>query len=508
MTSPFLLARKLDDEQATARLAEDLAMVLAPGDVIALEGDLGAGKTTFARALLRALADDAGLEVPSPTFTLAQSYDDLRVPVTHFDLYRLGSSDELEEIGFSEALETGAALIEWPERADGFLPADTLVLRLDTTPSPDTREATLSTATGAGAAKWAARLRRSFTIRAFLDSSGWQGAARRHLQGDASTRSYERIHRADTTAVLMNAPRQPDGPPIEDGKPYSQIAHLAEDVRPFVAIGEALRAHGFSAPDLLAHDMAAGILLLEDLGGEGVVADGAPIADRYAVATDLLANLHGTALPAEAPLPDGTVHRVPPYDRAALSIEVRLLLDWYVPHVTGGPIGDDARAAFLDAWSALFDILARAETTWVLRDFHSPNLIWLAERQGIARIGLIDYQDALIGPTAYDLASLLQDARVTVPAALEAELYAAYCTARRTADAGFDADAFAAAYAIMAAQRATKVLGIFARLNARDGKPAYLAHIPRIRDYLTRSLAHPVLSDLKLWYETHLPVPL
>ncbi len=503
-----LFIRDLADEAATGRLAEDLAMILRPGDVIALDGDLGAGKTTLTRALLRTLADDAELEVPSPTFTLAQPYDDLRVPVTHFDLYRLGEPEELEEIGFSEAAETGAVLVEWPERAGDLLPRDTLTLALrpgdGPDAHPDARRAIL-TADQDGIDAWRNRLSRSFAIRAFLDEAGWGLAARRHLQGDASTRTYERIRRAGETAILMNAPLRPDGPPVRGGKPYSRIAHLAEDVRPFVAIGEALRTHGFSAPALLAHDMEAGLLLLEDLGGRGVLSDGSPDAGRYRAAVEFLAAFHCLVLDDSAPLPDGTVHRIPPYDHGALSIEIDLLADWYVPHVAGAPLDAAAIAEFHALWVPLFDSLEATDRGWVLRDFHSPNLIWLGDRPGNARIGLIDYQDCVIGPKAYDLASLLQDARVTVPEALEADLFAHYVAARGAADPGFDAEAFGRDYAIVAAQRATKVLGIFARLNDRDGKPAYLAHIPRVHAYLMRALKHPVLSALKLWYETHLP---
>jgi aminoglycoside/choline kinase family phosphotransferase len=140
-----------------------------------------------------------------------------------------------------------------------------------------------------------------------------------------------------------------------------------------------------------------------------------------------------------------------------------------------------------------------------LRDYHSPNLIWLAERDDLGRVGLLDFQDAVLGPLAYDVASLLQDARVTVPAELELRLLGAYARERRATDPEFDMADFASAYAIMAAQRATKVLGIFARLDKRDGKPQYLAHLPRVEAYLARNLAHPVLSRLKEWYERHLP---
>jgi aminoglycoside/choline kinase family phosphotransferase len=144
-----------------------------------------------------------------------------------------------------------------------------------------------------------------------------------------------------------------------------------------------------------------------------------------------------------------------------------------------------------------------APATWVLRDYHSPNLLWLADRESVARIGVLDFQDALIGPPAYDVASLLQDARVDIPEELEVMLLGRYVNARRADDRRFDAATFALLYATLAAQRATKILGIFARLNRRDGKPQYLRHVPRLLGYLQRSLAHPALAPLAAWYAAH-----
>jgi aminoglycoside/choline kinase family phosphotransferase len=141
----------------------------------------------------------------------------------------------------------------------------------------------------------------------------------------------------------------------------------------------------------------------------------------------------------------------------------------------------------------------------VLRDFHSPNLLWLPDREGVARVGLLDFQDALMGPPAYDLASLLQDARVDVPEMMEITLLSRYTRARRAADADFDAPYFARLYATLGAQRASKILGIFARLDRRDGKPQYLRHMPRVWGYLQRSLAHPALAGLRTWYKANVP---
>jgi len=197
---------------------------------------------------------------------------------------------------------------------------------------------------------------------------------------------------------------------------------------------------------------------------------------------------------------------LPTYDRDAFLIEVELLLDWYVAH-RGGTIGDDARTQFLSLWRAALTRAATGPVHWVLRDFHSPNLLWLADRTGIARVGLLDFQDALIGPPAYDVASLLQDARVDVPETMEFALLGRYAQARQADDPQFNLHGFVALYALMAAQRATKILGIFARLDRRDGKPQYLRHLPRVWGYLRRSLAQPTLAPLKAWYDAHVPAP-
>jgi tRNA threonylcarbamoyl adenosine modification protein YjeE len=239
------LTVELADPEATVRFAEDVSLALQQGDCLCLSGDLGAGKSTFARALIRAIADDPDLEAPSPTFTLVQSYE-LRLPVAHMDLYRLGSPDELDELGLDDALGEGVALIEWPEKALELLPEDRVMIRFDGI--GDSRTLAIS-----GPAAFTARLERSRAARAFLEANLGTHVIRRHLQGDASSRTYETIRPQDgDPVILMNAPRKPDGPPVRDGLPYSQIAHLAEDVVPFVAIAGWLRSQGFAAPDILA----------------------------------------------------------------------------------------------------------------------------------------------------------------------------------------------------------------------------------------------------------------
>jgi hypothetical protein len=302
----------------------------------------------------------------------------------------------------------------------------------------------------------------------------------------------------------MNAPRRPDGPPVRDGKPYSAIAHLAEDVVPYVAVATGLRDRNLSAPTIMHADLDRGLIIMEDLGNELIVEGDppAPIEPRYEAAVDLLVSLHRRKLPESLPVAPHLDYRLAHYDMEAFLIEAELLLDWYLP-VAGAAATEAERGAFVALWREALEPAISAPATWVLRDYHSPNLLWLPDRESVARIGVLDFQDALIGPAAYDVASLLQDARVDVPEALEVALLGRYVTARRTDDRRFDAAFFARLYATLAAQRATKILGIFARLDRRDGKPQYLRHFPRLLGYLRRSLAHPALVLLKAWYVAH-----
>ncbi len=484
----------LEDEAATRRFGEDLAMAVRPGDVLALQGDLGAGKSTLARALIRALADDEALEVPSPTFTLVQSYE-TRFPVHHFDLYRLGAEDELDELGFEEAIAEGVALVEWPERAGSRLPGTALSVEL-------VHEGEGRCARISGSSEALARVGRSLAMRAFLASAGWGNAQRRHLTGDASARSYETVRlEGEPKRILMNSPPLVMGPPVRDGKPYAEIAHTSKTISAFVAIDRALREAGICAPEIYAQDLDNGFLLIEHLGSTGVLDDARnPIRERYLAAAELLADMHGRQWPSRIEAAPGVIHEVPPFDREAMLIEVDLLVDWYVPAVTGQPADDSLRARYRQEWNDALDRIDGFEPTLMQRDYHSPNLIWRAERSGHDRLGVIDFQDALIGPTAYDLASLAMDARATVPREVEQATVDAYLAARRAAGP-FDEAAFLEAYALMAAQRNSKILGIFVRLHRRDGKPGYLKHLPRIRDYLRRALAHPALASLRAFYE-------
>jgi N-acetylmuramate 1-kinase len=481
-------------------LASRLALLLKAGDVIALSGPLGAGKTTFARALVTRLGGES--EVPSPTFALTQRYETPRLTLTHCDFYRLEPS-ELDELGLEDAVSEGVVLIEWPERAASWMPADRLELAMDETAMPATRRITLT-----GHGSWEERLEGLRALSAFLGKTPYAEASASYLQGDASTRSYARLTLPGRSAILMNSPRQPDGPPIRDGKPYSALVHLAEDVIPFVAVAGALRDRGLSAPAIYAFDLDQGLLILEDLGDKvfgSEVERGGSLAELWGPAVNVLVALADRPPPDRLPVEGHAHYRLPTYDADAMLTEASLLIDWFWPALHGRDMPPALAEEFRTLWRPLLAKAANADPGWVLRDYHSPNLMWLADREGVRRVGILDFQDALLGPLAYDLVSLLQDARLDVPEPLERELLDRYCAARGAQSQHFSSDQFVSLYATLGAQRNSKILGIFARLAKRDGKRGYLAHIPRVARYLERDLAHPVLAELRRFYAREFP---
>ncbi|MEI4485428.1 phosphotransferase [Frigidibacter sp. MR17.14] len=309
-----------------------------------------------------------------------------------------------------------------------------------------------------------------------IAAAGWGAATRRRLAGDASNRKYDRLTEGGRSAVLMDA---------DPAK--------GEDVRPFLAIARALTERGLSAPAILAADEAAGFLLLEDLGDDLFARVLANEPDRevelYTAATDVLSALH--AAPPVAGLK--------PYDGAVMGRMAALAVEWYRRAVTGEVSDPAGFAALVEGLKAE---LAPGEPVMILRDFHAENLLWLPERAGVARVGLLDFQDAMAGNRAYDLVSMLKDARRDVSPHAEERMVMHYITAN-----GLDEALFRAEYAFCGAQRNLRILGVFARLSMHYGKPQYVDFIPRVWALLMRDLAHPALAPLAEAVAGLLPAP-
>jgi aminoglycoside/choline kinase family phosphotransferase len=318
---------------------------------------------------------------------------------------------------------------------------------------------------------------RAAAIAAFLAKAGWHSGERHKIAGDASFRRYERLVLNDRRAILMDAP-----PP-------------QEDVRPFLAVAALLQRLGLSAPAILARDEANGLLLLEDLGNDTytrLLAEGADEAALYALAVDVLIHLQHRFDPLAATLPA--------YDEGRLLAEAALLVDWFLPAATGAPLPVDWRASYLDSWRQVLP-LAVAPPTLVLRDYHVDNLLLLPQRRGVAACGLLDFQDAVVGPASYDLVSLLEDARRDVPREIASAMIERYLAGFP----GIDRARFMASYAVLGAQRSCKIVGIFTRLWKRDGKPQYLGHLPRVWHLIEQDLRHPALAPVADWLARHVP---
>jgi N-acetylmuramate 1-kinase len=232
--------------------------------------------------------------------------------------------------------------------------------------------------------------------------------------------------------------------------------------------------------------------------------DGHDMREPMATAVAVLADMANRSWPSHFSVSDSVNYTVPHYDIEAQLIEADLLVSWFWPYTHGVEADTMSHHSFEEIWRDLLSLAKSEKPHLVLRDYHSPNLIWMPDRKGLKRVGVIDTQDCLMGHAAYDLASLLQDARVDIDFAWADELYAHYEVLRKQ-QGEFDRSKFRAAYVILGAQRATKILGIFARLAKRDGKSGYLKHMPRVSRYLARNLEHETLLPLKQWYEKYLP---
>jgi aminoglycoside/choline kinase family phosphotransferase len=347
----------------------------------------------------------------------------------------------------------------------------------------------------------------------FLRRSGWGDADVTPLPRDASSRHYARLRLDGRGALLMDQPRDSEAPPSPEiaGElerqvlDYNTVARLAgADTRRFQAVAEYLQGSGLAAPQIYAADHHRGFVILEDFGDglfADVLADGGDEYELYRAAVEVLAKLHAEPAPvrlaAGMPLHD--------YDEAAMLAETDLLTEWLLPLALGRIATAAERGEHRALWRAALDGIAGHDKVLVHRDYHAQNLIWMPARAGLDRVGLIDFQDAVAGSRAYDLISLTEDARRDVSPQLAERSTAHYLAAMRSQSRPLDEARFRTEMAVMAAQRNAKIVGIFARLYRRDGKPRYLALLPRVWGHLERDLAHPALAGLRAWYDRTIP---
>ena len=350
--------------------------------------------------------------------------------------------------------------------------------------------------------------------RQFLAEAGLSDAVRTTMAGDASTRLYERLRRTDGSSVILmdqppaaeSEPAPPDATPEERrAKGYNALARLAAGrVDAFVVVAAYLKDQGFSAPEVLAFDVGHGLAVLEDLGDDlyaTLLADGANATPLYEAAVDLLVALHAFEPPMILKA-RGLEWPLSTYDDLALRTYTELFLDWWPQYAELPPFPPEARQEWDRCCAPIRRTAEAGASVFAHRDFHAENLLWLPKRSGLAKVGLLDFQDAVKAHPAWDLLHLLQDARRDVPAVLEAQMLDRYLAKRPD----LDVPAFLADYRALAALNAARILGpIFARQVVHFGRPKYIAFMPRTWRYLERNLAHPELGALKAWFDRWTP---
>jgi len=333
------------------------------------------------------------------------------------------------------------------------------------------------------------------------------------LPGDASTRRYFRVLRNGRSAMLMDQPPNAEAPACPPSATsgercalgYNAVARLAgADCARFIAAASYLRGRGLAAPEIHAANVADGFVLLEDFGDDlyaDVLGNGADEDELYCAATDAIACLHAQSAPRllarDVPLYD--------YDLQAQLAETDLMTQWFVPLALGRSASPDEISEHRALWCEVLSDIQASGSVFVHRDYHAQNLFWLPRRQGLVRVGMIDFQDALAGNRCYDLISLVEDARRDVSPELATAMKERYLATINADGPIVDEEAFDAEAAVTAAQRNAKIAGIFARLANRDGKRRYLSFVPRVWRYLERDLSHPVLAKLRAWYERAIP---
>ncbi|MGB0192726.1 MAG: tRNA (adenosine(37)-N6)-threonylcarbamoyltransferase complex ATPase subunit type 1 TsaE [Candidatus Micropelagos thuwalensis] len=488
----------LPDISAVRRFAGWIAPRLNKGDWLLLSGDLGAGKTELARCIIRQIFG-VHTDVPSPTFTLIQHYESPEIKLLHTDLYRLESSEEIAELGLLDETDS-IVLVEWPEKLGVYMPEKAVTIHLEDVGS--IRQCTLHVAPDNadffhGLDDF---INREKVLTDFLEKNGYGQAVRTTLAGDASSRRYERLEMDNKRFILMDWPALPN-----ENDDYKAKVFLSKSVTDFRDICAYLIRCGLSAPEIYAQDDAQGLLVLEDFGQhnftETIDAKDPHLPIFYHESIMALAALYHHA-DTENPQTNARQFSTPVrYDKAIILTEIQKFIDWYMPSLEK-TLPDSALVAWEEIWGALVTKLEamKVHDVMMLRDVHSPNLHWLDNRQSIRRVGFIDIQDGIAGHPAYDVVSLLQDARRDLPKDFEGRFKALYVT-----ETGLDAGDFDTAYNIFGVQRNLRILGIFVWLSKVQGKSSYLQHIPRVNGYIKAGLAHAALADLRGWFETYVP---
>lgn len=475
------------NESETESLAREIARYAVAGDFIRLEGTLGMGKTTFARAFIRALAGDEALAVPSPTFNLMQVYDETRLPVVHVDAYRMADASELHMLDLEPYYANGVTLMEWCSNVEEGLPqyeppqryvmesevGDFLTVELaDYENNPDQRQITLK-ANGTWRERFGllpADVMRPQTQKgrqAFLKSCGYEDVSLTPTSPDCSFRTYYRFEEKGEKRIVMDAP-----PPVEKVSDFTTMVKFYQEI-------------GLKVPHVFAEDTKGGYLLLEDLGDTSLnkmCQDTEKQKDWLSVAIDTLIHV------ANAPKAD-----VWHYTADSMWQEAKRFTDWYLPYVTGHATHIADREAFKNAWFTCFEKVKNLPQTTCHYDYHVDNLMCMGDEPKVDNLGLIDFQDARIGPVSLDVACLLED-RFPAGAPLREELRQRFLSGL---DEKVSYDDFMAGYYLCLLHRFFKITGLLVRLQERDKRQNVMGRMDEVWQTIHKCLEHEACAPIK-----------
>ena len=428
-------------------IGEIIALFARKNDVITLKGELGTGKTTLARAIIKKLTNNKNIEVPSPAYTIIQEYQSPHLSIAHVDLYRIKNPHDIEELAIEDACERNLVLIEWPDIAENILPKTRLNIRFEEEIKNQTkpyhepiRKLTLN-----AQGEWQKRLKHIKYVQDFLNEKGYGEAKRYLMYADASMRRYERLENNKNTkkniktVLLMDMAAQNNHHNNQTN--YDHSAAIQSGISAFVTIGENLKKIGLSAPEIYETDKKNKLAIIEDFGADDYVKIAQKeknMAPWRNAAIDVLLHLYKVNPPKQITNRKGQIYTLKKYGKNILNAEKNLLLEWFYPHQTRKKLTKENIIIWNKIWQNLFNITNGEKNIWTLRDFHAPNLVALERRKGIKKVGIIDFQDALIGHPAYDLVSLLQDARIDVIPEDEETALRYYIKKRHNIEKNFD----------------------------------------------------------------------
>ncbi|MDG2187302.1 MAG: tRNA (adenosine(37)-N6)-threonylcarbamoyltransferase complex ATPase subunit type 1 TsaE [Hyphomicrobiales bacterium] len=476
---------KIHNIKELEELAKTISSNLEKGDIIALIGEIGSGKTTLSKFLINQLTSIEINQINSPTFNLYQSYNKNNVLVNHYDFYRIEKYQDLDEIDLEDSYKNGITIIEWADKYINALTQDYIEIHL--TEKLSYREYKITPK-----GKLRKRIKNINSLDNFLKKTNLKINKLEDIYGDASKRKYCRLHLEDKTLILMDSSQE---------KKKINPTKLSTSISDYIHICKYLEKINIRVPELFYTDIKREYLIEEDFGDlkYSHIISKENFKELYQPAIDTLLHISEIHHPNNLEV-NGKTYDIPEYDKKIYLNEVEIFIKFYWPFIKGTICTSAIEKEFMDIWNELL-IKISSDKSLVLRDFHSPNLMLLKDEENHKKCGVIDFQDALLGHPIYDLVSLCQDARITISEEEETFLIETYKSKFNFNNYQFDRSNFIDHYCILGTQRSMKILGIFARLSILDSRNDYLVHMPRVINYIKRNMQNSNLSDLSKWLD-------